>query len=118
MSTPLYKTLAAELLVGKNAGWPGFSAAGARRDGKLPQRLPALSGRDDFVEDPAMLSKQIDELPPEARRKEIFFALVEAQDQDVGVVRSRQVVAQRFGVSEQQVRQIEQEGLDHEWPPL
>jgi hypothetical protein len=65
-----------------------------------------------------MVSKQVDEIPSEARRKEIFFALVEVQDQDVGVARSRQVVAQRFGVSEQQVRQIEQEGLDQEWPPL
>jgi len=65
-----------------------------------------------------MFSQQKEEIPSEARRKEIFLALVEVQDQDVGVVRSRQVVAQRFGVSEQQVRQIEQEGLDQEWPPL
>jgi DNA-directed RNA polymerase sigma subunit (sigma70/sigma32) len=59
-----------------------------------------------------------DEMPSEALRKEIFLALVEAQDQEVGVVRSRKLVAQRFGVSEQQVRQIEQEGIDQEWPPL
>jgi hypothetical protein len=65
-----------------------------------------------------MLSQKMDEIPSEARRKEIFLALVEAQDQDLGVARSRQVIAQRFGVSEQQIRQIEQEGLDHEWPPL
>jgi hypothetical protein len=65
-----------------------------------------------------MLSQKTDEIPSEARRKEIFLALVEVQDQKVAVARSFQVVAQRFGVSEQQVRQIEQEGLDHEWPPL
>jgi hypothetical protein len=65
-----------------------------------------------------MFSQKTDEMLSEARRKEIFLALVEVQDQEVGVVRSRQVVAQRFGVTEQQVRQIEQEGLDHEWPPL
>ncbi len=65
-----------------------------------------------------MFSQQTDTIPSEARRKEIFLALVETQDQDVGVVRSRQLVAQRFGVTEQQVRQIEQEGLDQEWPPL
>ena len=50
--------------------------------------------------------------------KEIFLALVETQDQDVGVARSRRLIAERFGLTEGQVRQIEQEGLDHEWPPL
>jgi hypothetical protein len=65
-----------------------------------------------------MFSQKTDEIPSEAQRKEIFLALVEAQDQDLGVARSRKLVAQRFGVSEQQVRQIEQEGIDQEWPPL
>ena len=54
----------------------------------------------------------------EDRRKEIFLALVDAQDQAVGVPESRKLVAERFGVSERQVREIEQEGLDHQWPPL
>jgi hypothetical protein len=31
---------------------------------------------------------------------------------------SRKTVAERFGVSEGQVRQIEREGLDNDWPPL
>ncbi len=65
-----------------------------------------------------MPQHNLEELLPEARRMEIFLALVETQDQDVGVARSRQMVATRFGVSEDQVRRIEQEGLDHEWPPL
>jgi DNA-directed RNA polymerase sigma subunit (sigma70/sigma32) len=34
------------------------------------------------------------------------------------VVRSRRAVAAQFGVSEQRVRQIEQEGLEGKWPPL
>ena len=55
---------------------------------------------------------------PEDRRKEIFLALVDAQDHDLTVAQSREVVAQRFGVSENQVRQIEREGLDNLWPPL
>jgi hypothetical protein len=59
-----------------------------------------------------------EEAPPEARRKEIFLALVEAQDQDMGVVRSRKVVADRFGVTESLVKMIEEEGLRLEWPPL
>ena len=55
---------------------------------------------------------------PEPRRKEIFLALVEAQDRSLGVSQSRRLVAQQFGVSESQVREIEQEGLDGQWPPL
>jgi hypothetical protein len=59
-----------------------------------------------------------EEAPPEARRKEIFLALVEAQDQDMGVARSRKVIADRFGVTESLVKMIEEEGLRLEWPPL
>jgi len=58
------------------------------------------------------------ETPSEVRRKEIFQALVEAQDQEMTVPQSRQLVAQRFGITEAQVRQIEREGLDNDWPPL
>ncbi len=65
-----------------------------------------------------MPQQYVEELLPEARRKEIFLALVETQDQDVGVARSRQLISSRFGISEDQIRKIEQEGLDHEWPPL
>jgi hypothetical protein len=54
----------------------------------------------------------------ESLRKEIFLALVEAQDAAMSVLQSRKVVAKRFGVSDRQVHQIEQEGLDNEWPPL
>jgi len=64
------------------------------------------------------MPRKLEESPPEARRMEIFQALVEAQDQEVGVAKSRQLVADRFGVSETQVKEIEQEGLDREWPPL
>ena len=60
----------------------------------------------------------IDRPLSEDQRKEVFLALVDAQDHDMGVVRSRQHVAARFGVSEQQVRHIEREGLDNGWPPL
>jgi hypothetical protein len=55
---------------------------------------------------------------PEPRRMEIFQALVEVQDQDVGVARSRKLIADRFGLSESQIKLIEQEGIDREWPPL
>ena len=55
---------------------------------------------------------------PEPRRKEIFLALVEAQDRGMSPAASRKAVAECFGVSEGQVRQIEREGLDNQWPPL
>jgi hypothetical protein len=55
---------------------------------------------------------------PEERRKEIFAALVDAQDHDMGVPQSRHLVAERFGLTEAQVRQIELEGVDLQWPPL
>lgn len=54
----------------------------------------------------------------EHRRKEIFRALVDAQDQKLGVSQSRKLIAKRFGMSEGQIRRIEEEGLDRQWPPL
>ena len=65
-----------------------------------------------------MIQEQNDEQPSEDRRKEIFLALVDAQDQKMGVPQSRTLMAQRFGVDESQVRLIEREGLEHQWPPL
>jgi hypothetical protein len=54
----------------------------------------------------------------ESRRQEIFLALVTAQDQDMSVSESRNLVAQRFGVSEDAVLKIEREGIENNWPPL
>ena len=55
---------------------------------------------------------------PVPRRKELFLALVEAQDHGMSPAESRKAVAERFGVSDGQVRRIEREGLDNAWPPL
>ncbi len=54
----------------------------------------------------------------EEKRKEIFLALVDAQDHEMDVSRSRKMIGERFGVSESQIKQIEREGLDRQWPPL
>jgi hypothetical protein len=54
----------------------------------------------------------------EEQRQEIFRALVEAQDHELTVSQSRSEVSQRFGISGDQLRQIEREGLDRQWPPL
>jgi hypothetical protein len=51
-------------------------------------------------------------------RKQIFLAIVEAQDCKMDVAQARTHVMQRFGVSESQVRLIEREGIDCDWPPL
>jgi hypothetical protein len=55
---------------------------------------------------------------PVEQRMEVFRALVEAQDQEIGTVRSRQLIAERYGMTENEVRRIEEEGLEEEWPPL
>jgi hypothetical protein len=55
---------------------------------------------------------------PSDRRREIFRAVVEAQDGGMAVAASRAAVAGRFAVSEAEVRDIEREGLAAGWPPL
>jgi hypothetical protein len=66
----------------------------------------------------ALMETHVEQSPSESVRKEIFLALVEAQDQQMTVAQSRRVVSQRFGISESQLRQIEREGLEQQWPPL
>jgi hypothetical protein len=52
------------------------------------------------------------------RRRAIFRAVVEAQDRGLTVDASRAEVVRRFEVTEDQVKAIEREGLEKEWPPL
>lgn len=54
----------------------------------------------------------------EDRRREIFAALVAAQDERMGVVRSRKEIAKRFGLTDRELRRIEEEGVGGDWPPL
>ena len=65
-----------------------------------------------------MLRQQTAESLPAPRRKEIFHVLVAAQDLQMTVEESRQMVCERFRMNEDQVREIEREGLDCCWPPL
>jgi hypothetical protein len=51
-------------------------------------------------------------------RKEIFAALVEAQDHDMSVEQSRKLITEKFGVSDMVLRKIEREGIEQQWPPL
>ena len=53
------------------------------------------------------------------QKKEIFHALVTTQDLGVmTVAQSVQAVSKQFEITEAQLRQIEDEGIDAEWPPL
>lgn len=52
----------------------------------------------------------------EARRKEIFLALLQASLKEGPD--SREAVARRFGLSEEQVMSIERDGVLRCWPPL
>jgi len=65
-----------------------------------------------------MMSGQPDEAIPLEQRQTIFRALVEAQDGGMAVTPSRTATARRFAVSEEQVKEIEREGLANQWPPL
>ena len=56
-------------------------------------------------------------LTPE-RRREVFAALVAAQDSGLDVSASRKRVAEEHGLTAKQVEKIENEGLDAQWPPL
>jgi hypothetical protein len=64
------------------------------------------------------MSQSEPEQDSESRRKEVFQALVTAQDAEMPVAQSRKEIAQRFGITEAEVLRIEREGLDGNWPPL
>jgi len=53
------------------------------------------------------------------QKKEIFRSLVETQDQgQMSVADSMKHVCQQFQITEHQLRQIQEEGINKEWPPL
>jgi len=53
------------------------------------------------------------------QRKEIFLELVKTQDLGLmSVSQSRQHIAKQFDITESILREIEEEGLEKEWPPL
>jgi hypothetical protein len=64
-----------------------------------------------------MPEQAADAIPLE-QRQTIFRAVVESQDGGMAVVASRTEVARRFAVTEEQVKDIEKEGLANQWPPL
>lgn len=51
-------------------------------------------------------------------RKAIFRALVTAQDEKSNVRESYEKVTEHYEISQEQLKLIEEEGLENEWPPL
>ncbi len=55
----------------------------------------------------------------EKTRQEIFRKLVVTQDMGImSVADSRSTICKEFDISDELLRQIEEEGLEAEWPPL
>jgi len=53
------------------------------------------------------------------QRQEIFYELVATQDLGIMTVpESVQHIIKKFDITEAQLRQIEDEGIEKEWPPL
>ncbi len=52
------------------------------------------------------------------QRREIFQNLVEQQDHGLSVPESRDRVIQLYKITDAQLKQIEDEGVEKEWPPL
>jgi hypothetical protein len=51
-----------------------------------------------------------------SERMTLFKELVQAQDKGTPVAQARRLLARRYGLSEQHVRRIEEEGLADDWP--
>jgi hypothetical protein len=59
-----------------------------------------------------------DPMISEEKRREIFAALVAAQDGKASVAESHAAVCRRYGIEKHKLKDIEREGLDNSWPPL
>jgi hypothetical protein len=54
----------------------------------------------------------------EVRRLAIFAELVAVQYAGLDVPGSRALVASQHGLALDEVKEVEREGIDHQWPPL
>ena len=106
---------------------PGSRATPATRAAGAPERGVSLESgrRGGEGPDPAVRGRRLPPRPAaefkiltREKRKAIFRELVLAQDNGLAVAHSRQEVAGRYGLSEQQVLAVEQEGVEAQWPPL
>jgi hypothetical protein len=75
---------------------------------------PACCSQSTQVKECAMRAKRL----TLQQKQEIFHVLVTTQDVVTNVPKSRQIVTERFDITDKQLREIEDEGIDKEWPPL
>jgi hypothetical protein len=53
------------------------------------------------------------------QRREVFLALVTAQDSGLmSIAESKSHVSKQFAITDSQLDQIVEEGIEKEWPPL
>jgi len=52
------------------------------------------------------------------KRQRIFADLVGLQDKGMNTLESRRQIADRYGIEPQELIEIEEEGIEQEWPPL
>jgi hypothetical protein len=62
-----------------------------------------------------MLGQQSEGSIPEHIRQKMFHLLVTGQDMEMTVAESRRMITDKFGVSEDQVRRVEREGIQRGW---
>jgi hypothetical protein len=89
--------------------WP-FQAGSRHAAGRVKEAITPVAGVP--VDQTKTQTLTVDQ------RRAIFRTLLDAQDSGASVAESREAVSGQFGVSEDQVKQIEVEGMDNEWPPL
>ena len=86
----------------------------------IDSRDHAESGRTQSISsthEAFTMSGKQDAIPLD-QRQTIFRAVVEAQDGGMTVAVSRSETARKFAITEEQVKEIEREGLAEGWPPL
>lgn len=65
-----------------------------------------------------MARKEAEHPLPVEKRREIFLTVAQAQDEGQSVEQARHATAKKYAVTEAQVKAIEAEGADNDWPPL
>jgi hypothetical protein len=100
------------------AGGTDFPAGTTARGGPV-RPFSHRAGRHTAVHDDAKELAMPTKRLTLQQRREIFHTLVTTQDMGLmTVAQSREHVTKQFDITDAQLRQIEEEGLDKEWPPL
>jgi hypothetical protein len=81
----------------------------------LPDAGLRISAQMPFTKECAMRTKRL----TIQQRQEIFLALVTTQDMGLmTVAQSHQHIIKQFGITDEILDKIIEEGLEKEWPPL